>query len=203
MAAPHVAGLVALILDADPTLIGQVDAIEQLIRDTAVPKTTTDGCGGDTSTAVPNHTFGYGRIDALAAVQGIDSLEHELSVTKIANLTEQTITYNLTVRHFDATNPINHVILTDTLPINTSFITATLPHTFDGNIIQWQVDSLNAKDKWEVELKVEVEALPINLQIENVDYGVKSDEVSFIPGVRVTTIIPPSYKLFLPAILNE
>jgi subtilisin family serine protease len=64
MAAPHVAGLVALILDADPTLIGQVDAIEQLIRDTAVPKTTTDGCGGDTSTAVPNHTFGYGRIDA-------------------------------------------------------------------------------------------------------------------------------------------
>ena len=68
MAGPHVAGLVALILAAEPALAGQVDAIEQLIETTAVPRTTTDGCGGDTNTAVPNHTFGYGRIDALAAL---------------------------------------------------------------------------------------------------------------------------------------
>lgn len=67
MAAPHVAGLVALILAAEPALSGQVEAVEQLIEGTAVPLTTTDGCGGDTSTAVPNHTFGYGRVDALAA----------------------------------------------------------------------------------------------------------------------------------------
>ncbi len=67
MAGPHVAGLVALILATEPALAGQVDAVEQLIAATAVPLTTTDGCGGDTSTAVPNHTFGYGRIDALSA----------------------------------------------------------------------------------------------------------------------------------------
>jgi len=64
MAGPHVAGLAALILAADSALVGQVDGVEQLIRNTAVPLTTANGCGGDTTDAVPNHTFGYGRIDA-------------------------------------------------------------------------------------------------------------------------------------------
>jgi serine protease AprX len=69
MAGPHVAGLVALIISANPALRGQVDAIEDIITTTAKPLTTTKGCGGDTSTQVPNNVFGWGRIDALAAVQ--------------------------------------------------------------------------------------------------------------------------------------
>lgn len=69
MAAPHVAGLVALLISAQPHLAGQVDTIESIIQQAAVPLTTTGGCGGDTSTSVPNHTFGYGRIDALHAYQ--------------------------------------------------------------------------------------------------------------------------------------
>lgn len=69
MAGPHVAGLVALIISANPSLRGKVDAIEDVIRRTAVPLTTTQGCGGDSTTSVPNNTFGWGRIDALAAVQ--------------------------------------------------------------------------------------------------------------------------------------
>jgi subtilisin family serine protease len=69
MATPHVAGLMALMISANPALAGNVDALESIIRQTAVPLTTTNGCGGDTSTDVPNHTFGDGRIDALAAVQ--------------------------------------------------------------------------------------------------------------------------------------
>jgi serine protease AprX len=68
MAAPHVAGLAALLIEADPTLAGDVDRFEAIIQRTAVPLTTDEGCGGDTTTTVPNHTFGYGRIDALAAV---------------------------------------------------------------------------------------------------------------------------------------
>ncbi len=65
MAAPHVAGLVALLISANPALAGDVDGIEALIRDTAVPLTTSQGCGGDAPDAVPNNVFGYGRIDAL------------------------------------------------------------------------------------------------------------------------------------------
>lgn len=69
MAGPHVAGLVALILSANPCLAGKVDRIEDIIEQSAVHLTTTEGCGGDTNTQVPNNTFGWGRIDALAAVQ--------------------------------------------------------------------------------------------------------------------------------------
>jgi serine protease AprX len=69
MAGPHVAGLVALIISANPALAGNVDRIEDIIEQTAVRKTTTEGCGGDTPTQIPNNTYGWGRIDALAAVQ--------------------------------------------------------------------------------------------------------------------------------------
>ena len=68
MAGPHVAGLVALIISANPHLAGNVDRIEQIIEQTAIPKTTTQGCGGDTNTSVPNNVYGWGNIDALAAV---------------------------------------------------------------------------------------------------------------------------------------
>ncbi len=68
MAGPHVAGLVALLLQARPELSGEVDIVEQVLRETAVPLTTTEDCGA-TAGLVPNATFGAGRIDALAAVQ--------------------------------------------------------------------------------------------------------------------------------------
>jgi len=67
MASPHVAGAVLLLWSAFPELRGQVDATEQLLERTAAPLTTTDGCGGDSPTAVPNETFGYGRLDVAAA----------------------------------------------------------------------------------------------------------------------------------------
>ena len=68
MAAPHVAGLVALVISANPDLAGDVDAIEAILRDTAVPRTSAQGCGGDGPTDVPNHVYGYGRIQAFEAI---------------------------------------------------------------------------------------------------------------------------------------
>jgi subtilisin family serine protease len=67
MAAPHVAGLVGLLISHTPGLAGQVDLIEDIIEQTAVPRTTSEGCGGDPTNAVPNNTYGWGRIDAWAA----------------------------------------------------------------------------------------------------------------------------------------
>jgi subtilase family serine protease len=63
LAAPHVAGIAALMLSAAPHLKGHVEVLEELIRQTAVPK--IGDCGGDR----PNNSFGWGRVDALAAVQ--------------------------------------------------------------------------------------------------------------------------------------
>lgn len=69
MAGPHVAGLVALMLSAAPELKGEVDTVREIIEQTAVPITTGETCGGTTDADLPNNTFGYGRIDALAAVE--------------------------------------------------------------------------------------------------------------------------------------
>lgn len=71
MAGPHVAGLVALLISADPSLAGDIDRLENIIEQSAVPKTTDQGCGSDGPTDVPNNTYGWGRIDALAAVNEV------------------------------------------------------------------------------------------------------------------------------------
>ncbi|MCS7035849.1 MAG: S8 family serine peptidase [Saprospiraceae bacterium] len=68
MAGPHVAGLVALILSARPDLAGEVDLLEDIIEQTAVPKFGWQDCSDSTGLAYPNNTYGYGRVDALAAV---------------------------------------------------------------------------------------------------------------------------------------
>jgi subtilisin family serine protease len=68
MAAPHVTGLIALLLDAQPTLAGQVDQIEAIIRGAASPRTTGEACGGVPGSAVPNNTFGWGLIDAVTTL---------------------------------------------------------------------------------------------------------------------------------------
>ena len=67
MASPHVAGAVALLWSAFPNLRGNVDHTEFILQQTAVHLTTTQGCGGDSSSQVPNNVYGYGRIDVLAA----------------------------------------------------------------------------------------------------------------------------------------
>ncbi len=69
MAGPHVAGVVALMISANPELAGEVDVIQDIIEQTAVPKTTGQDCGDIPGSEVPNNTYGYGRINALAAVQ--------------------------------------------------------------------------------------------------------------------------------------
>jgi len=67
MAGPHVAGLVALLWSADPSLRGDIDQTERIITETAHYHPAPDLCGGDG--AERNNVYGYGSIDALAAVR--------------------------------------------------------------------------------------------------------------------------------------
>jgi subtilisin family serine protease len=69
MAAPHVAGAVALLLSAAPGYVGSVTAIEQVLTSTAEPRYTAQGCGGDSVLDVPNNVWGWGIVDAEAAVR--------------------------------------------------------------------------------------------------------------------------------------
>nr|HID14691.1 hypothetical protein [Anaerolineae bacterium] len=89
MAGPHVTGLVALLWSADPALVGDIDATEELICQTAVPKPVENACAAEDEppegpfaallynpvcacggvTGVPNNVYGCGFIDAGAAVR--------------------------------------------------------------------------------------------------------------------------------------
>ena len=102
MAGPHVAGLVALVISANPDLAGQVDVIEGIIEQTAVPKTTDQNCGDIPGTQVPNHPYGHGRVDALAAV------EAAIALIPPSSATEQT---QLAVKVFP--NPVDNQLVVE------------------------------------------------------------------------------------------
>lgn len=68
MAGPHMVGVVALIWSAQPKLIGDIDATEQLIIDTAQPYTGDRSLGcfsGDT----PSNAYGFGVVDVYEAIK--------------------------------------------------------------------------------------------------------------------------------------
>jgi subtilisin family serine protease len=64
MATPHIAGAMALLWSAIPSLQNQIDPSRSAINNAAVHINTTQ-CN---STGVPNNVFGWGRVDILAAV---------------------------------------------------------------------------------------------------------------------------------------
>jgi len=84
MAGPHVAGAVALLWSADPALIGDLDRTEAILLETARPMTVDAACAaeeakpglvcdcGDNGPAsVPNNVYGWGLLNAWAAVQRV------------------------------------------------------------------------------------------------------------------------------------
>ncbi len=75
MSGPHVVGLIGLLWSAQPALRGQPALTYRLIQETAVPLTGQMGfnCGGDYDRG-PNNDWGWGTVDALAAVQRVLAL---------------------------------------------------------------------------------------------------------------------------------
>jgi subtilisin family serine protease len=69
MAAPHVAGAAALLWSVNPTLIGDLGRTQDLLRGNSAPIYSSE-CG-ESATARPNSVYGWGRLDAYAAVQKV------------------------------------------------------------------------------------------------------------------------------------
>jgi len=65
MAAPHVTGLVALLLSASPALSGHVDEIEQYIRRNTTPLVPEAARSCDATIRQPNNTYGWGQVQAV------------------------------------------------------------------------------------------------------------------------------------------
>ncbi len=182
MAGPHVAGLVALLISAHPELRGQVDQIETTIEQSALHISWT-GCS---SSGVPNNSYGWGRIDALAAVGTVHQLQLEKVASDALVLPGDLITYTLTVTHSAGVGPTTNVVLTDTLPVGTALVSATPPFSQSGNVVRWDFSSLDTPGAVSVDLTVQVNITSTG-SITNDDYDVLSDQVAPVRGEPVTT----------------
>jgi len=68
MAAPHLAGGVALLWQAKPALVGNITKTETIFTHTSLPLRSTQNCGGS-GQKVPNNVFGWGLLNLLKAVK--------------------------------------------------------------------------------------------------------------------------------------
>ncbi len=200
MAAPHVAGLAALLISSDPGLRSQPAALENVVNATAaaVNLYPAQTCGGIPSTTVPNNSFGWGRIDAWAAYQGRTP---GLALQKTASSAEvnpgELLTYTLSVTNTQMALPATGVILTDTIPASTSFVSASGPHTLNGKQVEWSFASLAGGESTSVDLVVKVGTETCSL-IENADYGVRSDQIpQAVLGPVVTTSVNNPFTFVL------
>ena len=196
MASPHVAGLVALLISAQPALSGQVDEIESIIEQSAlhIPVTDCDSSG------VPNNVYGWGRIDALAAFESVQRLALEKTVSASRVEPGDLITYTLIITHVSGLSPTTNVVLTDTIPVGSVFVSATLPYTQTADVIRWDFPSLDALGTASVELVVRADITP-TVFLTNEDYAVHSDQVARILGSPVSTFLGKLY--FLPVTMRN
>ena len=204
MAGPHVAGLVALIISANPSLAGNVDLIEQIVQDTAVPLTTAQLCGTDQLGDVPNNVYGWGRIDALAAVEM--ALQYDmpfaLGVAKTASsdwiMAGDLLTYTLTITNQHPISATTSVVLSDTLPAHTTFYTATQPFLQNGDVISWETATLAAEATFQAQLVVQVDQDAPG-DIVNAVYGASSADAPLTEGTPVITTLVAPYEMALSA----
>jgi len=126
MAGPHVAGLVALLISASPGLAGDVDIIEEIIEQTAVPLTSSQGCGGIGATEVPNNVFGWGRIDALATFNFALDFRVVVDPETVAVCAPMPAIFNITIEQFQGfSEPVT--LSTTGLPAGASAAFTTNP----------------------------------------------------------------------------
>ncbi|MEC9359945.1 MAG: S8 family serine peptidase [Pseudomonadota bacterium] len=178
MAGPHVAGLVALLMSAEPRLIGRVDDIQDIIKYTAVPISSDQACGGTSQLDIPNSVFGYGRIDALAAVQGRPTLELDLSGSGSADRFAYQAIVSLPE---GAAIPATGVMLTVELPDGTQLISGSeAPATEDGGALSFVHESLEPGTNWTVDLMLDT---PANADILS---KTEADQVSPVTGPVVS-----------------
>lgn len=70
MAGPHIAGIAALLMSANPSLRGNPEVVKQIMIATADPILgVSQNCGGIAVGDVPNNVGGFGRVNAFAAFE--------------------------------------------------------------------------------------------------------------------------------------
>jgi subtilisin family serine protease len=146
MAAPHVAGAVALLWSARPELKNQITPTEQLLNDSAFHIAST-ACG---SNGWPNNTFGYGRLDIEAALYGVavsraegQSAKPGSVVTYTLSLTNTGIvTDSFTLEHGPSQWPITLAFSSTGLLVANDSLTLIVTATIPANALAYVSDTV-------------------------------------------------------------
>jgi hypothetical protein len=189
MAAPHVAGTVALLWSAAPHLVGDVDATEWIIARTARPRIDTS-CGGGPG-GLPNNVYGWGIVDALAAVEEVQV--NKEAVFPPLEVPARTLVYTLTFTNFYSSS-LTQVVLTDAIPTSTTFAWAGGDYVYADGVVTWTAASLASHEALTATLAVMVAHLARGALVVNEAYGVRADELSApIVGAPVEAAVPWRY----------
>jgi serine protease AprX len=202
MAGPHVVGTVALLWSAAPGLVGDVDGTEWLIAQTARPRINSS-CGGEPD-GHPNNVYGWGIVDALAAVQRARSgpqISKQATFAAPTGFSDPLLLYTLSVTNA-AYLTLTEVVLTDTVPASTAFAWASGEYVQAGDAVTWTVASLANRESLTATLAVTVEHLPPGTRVVNAAYGVRAREwITSVVGVPVEMVIP--WRCFLGPVFRN
>jgi serine protease AprX len=144
MAAPHVAGVTALLLSAAPELRGQVNEVELILRRTARPLPSNETCGGVPGSARPNNTSGYGLIDAKSAIDEARLLRNPVvlqSPNPLPN-TIDPVTVTLTLTNGYQNLNLANQTLSFTVPLSTNLLSMSSGAFTTTNSVTWSITSL-------------------------------------------------------------
>lgn len=106
------------------------------------------------------------------------------------------LTYTLAVSNTHNFAAVEHIVLTDTLPAGTSFISASAPYTLTGDTITWTRSWIGHGETWDVELVVGIPPDWSEGTVSNTDYSVTGDDAIITAGEPVTTsveLLPPMW----------
>ena len=185
MAAPHVAGAIALLWSAAPSLVGEIDDTRALLNETAID-TADDQCGG---TPEDNNVFGEGRLDALALL--------DAAPTGDAGMVSGTITDAEGAPVAAATVSVTGAVERETTTAEDGTYAMTLPvGTYDVTVSAYGYEATTVSADITVD-----ETTIVDVTLEQADSfavtGTVTDELSGAPlaGATVTvngTAIPPA-----------
>ena len=110
------------------------------------------------------------------------------------------LTYTLTVTNAHELIPTTNVVLTDTIPSGSTFISSSLPYTRNGGTIRWVFPNLAPLSAIHADLVVRVDGTASGA-VKNEDYAVQSDQAAWVRGAPISTLLGRSY--FLPVAVKS
>jgi len=99
------------------------------------------------------------------------------------------VTYTLSYSNTGNENATG-VVITDTVPANTAFVSATGGGSFAGGVVTWNIGALNAGSSGSVQMIVQVASpLPSGTLLTNGSYAIDSNETAPVSGAAITTTV--------------